>query len=308
MAFTLAEMELVARPLRQPRKRLSNMTKQLVVGKEVSGSTAATAQPSSITVNPTTDEQPIIMQIQQLWPSARQSGKALGEQLFKLRELCREKESRFDLLLKSLDIPRSTAYHFIGIFEESQLVDFEFPVIVVRFATTAGINLADLGQRKILLTAFREAGSPVETDDAAAIGIVGAAVTSIREAAEEANEAEQQPRELTPFEKMLAAFSAAHVATYKALVGSKKEIKAMSETTKAAKEAQYVKATAEMYHLDASSPSVQQRLLSVGRGEQTLLDILDEWRKLPVITIAEAIASGKVTREKAPIYRQGGNS
>jgi hypothetical protein len=212
------------------------------------------------------------------------------------------------LLLKSLDIPRSTAYHFIGIFEECQLVDFEFPVNIVRFATTAGINLADLGQRKILLTASKEAGGPVEPDDATAIGIVGAAVTAIREAAEEANEAEQQPRELTPFEKMLAAFTTAHVATYKALVGGKKEIKAMNETTKAAKEAQYVKATAEMYHLDSSNPSVQQQLVSVGRGEQTLLDILDEWRKLPVVTVAEAIVSGNVTREKAPIYRQGGNS
>jgi hypothetical protein len=274
----------------------------------VSNSTAVAAQPSSNLVNPTLDEQPIIAQIQQLWPSARESGKALGEQLFKLRELCREKDSRFDLLLQSLDIPRSTAYHYLGIFEECQLVDFEFPANIVRFATTAGINLTNLGQRKTLLTAFQEASSPAEPNDGTAIAIVGSASTAIREAEEEADEQEKPSVSLSPFQKMLAAFTAAHVATYKALVGSRKEIKAMNDTTKAAKEAQYVKATAEMYHLDSSNPSVQQRLLSVGRGEQTLLDILAEWKKLPVQTVAEAIASGNVTREKAPIYRQGGSS
>lgn len=270
--------------------------------------TAEAAQPSSNNVNPTSDEQPIIAQIQQLWPSARKSGKALGEQLFKLRELCRDKESRFDSLLKSLGIPHSTAYHHIGIFEDCQLVDFAFPTNIVRFGTTAGIDFTNLGQRKTLLSAFQEAGSPAEPNDGAAIAIVGSASTAIREAAEEANKADKPAVPLSPFQKMLAAFTTAHVATYKALVGGKKEIKAMNETTKTAKEVQYVKATAEMYHLDSSNPSVQQRLLSVGRGEQTLLDILDEWKKLPVQTFAEALASGNVTREKAPIYRQGGNS
>lgn len=292
-----------------PLKESLEMKDQRAVEiKEVSNSTAEAAQPSSNIVNPTLDEQPIIAQIQQLWPSARKLGKALGEKLFKLRELCREKDSRFDLLLQSLDIPRSTAYHYLGIFEECQLVDFEFPTNIVRFAATAGIDLADLGQRKILLTAFREAGSPVEPDDATAIGIVGAAVTAIREAAEETNKQNQPSVPLSPFQQMLAAFTTAQVETYKALVGSKKQIKALGETTKAAKEAQYVQTIAGMYHLDVSTPAVQQRILSVGRGEQTLQDIYDEWKQLPVVTIAEAIASGNVTREKAPIYRQGGNS
>jgi len=264
------------------------------------------APQSSGIVNLTEDEKPIVTQIQHLWPSARQSGKALGEQLFKLRELCREKESRFDLLLRSLDIPRSTAYHYLGIFEECHLVDFEFPANIVRFATTTGIDLSNLGQRKILLTAFQEAGSPVEPNDGAAIAIVGSASTAAREAAEEADEKDKPAVPLSPFQKMLAAFTAAHVATYKALVGGKKEIRAMNETTKAAKEAQYVQVTAEMYHLDVSIPAVQQRILSVGRGEQTLQDIYDEWKQLPVITVADAIASGNMTREKAPIYRQGG--
>ncbi len=292
----------------KPRKVIPMTDRQQTEVTTVSNSTAVAAQPSSNLVNPTLDEQPIIAQIQQLWPSARESGKALGEQLFKLRELCREKDSRFDLLLQSLDIPRSTAYHYLGIFEECQLVDFEFPANIVRFATTAGINLTNLGQRKTLLTAFQEASSPAEPNDGTAIAIVGSASTAIREAEEEADEQEKPSVSLSPFQKMLAAFTAAHVATYKALVGSRKEIKAMNDTTKAAKEAQYVKATAEMYHLDSSNPSVQQRLLSVGRGEQTLLDILAEWKKLPVQTVAEAIASGNVTREKAPIYRQGGSS
>jgi hypothetical protein len=277
---------------------------------EKSISTAVIARSSGNTVNPTSDEQPIVTQIQQLWPSARKSGKALGEQLFKLRELCREKDSRFDLLLQSLDIPRSTAYHYIGIFEECQLVDFEFPANIVRFATTASINLTNLGQRKTLLTAFQESGSPAEPDDGTAIAIVGSASTAIREAAEAANEQDEPSVPLTPFEKMLAAFTVAQVETYKALVGNKKETKAMNETTKAAKEAQYVQTVAQMYHLDGSNPAVQQRILSVGRGEQTLQDIYDEWKQFPPVTFAEAIASGNVnlTREMAPIYRQGGDS
>jgi len=276
--------------------------------KEVSNSTAGTAQPSSHIVKPTQDEKPIIAQIQQLWPSARKSGKALGEQLFKLRELCREKESRFDLLLKSLEIPRSTAYHYLGIFEECELVDFEFPANIVRFATTANINLTNLGQRKTLLRAFQEAGSPTEPNDGTAIAIVGSASTAVREAEEEADEQDKPAAPLSPIQKMLTAFTSAHVETYKALVGGKKELKGMNETTKAAKEAQYVKATAEMYHLDSSNPSVQQRILSVGRGEQTLIDIFDEWKNFPVTTLAEAVANGNLTREKAPIYRQGGSS
>src|SRR5712692_8746801 len=124
---------------------------------EVSNSTTVAAQPSSNNVNPTPDEQTLITQIQQLWPSARKSGKALGEQLFNLRELCKDKETHFNELLNSLGIPRSTAYHYIGIFEECQLVDFEFPANIVRFATTAGIDHTNLGQRKTLLTAFQEA-------------------------------------------------------------------------------------------------------------------------------------------------------
>jgi hypothetical protein len=285
------------RASRQRRERTGTMSKKPEVEtKEISNSPAAAAQPSSNTVNPTQDEQPIITQIQQLWPSARKSGKALGEQLFKLRELCREKDSRFDLLLQSLDIPRSTAYHFIGIFEECQLVDFEFPANIVRFATTAGINLTNLGQRRTLLTAFQEAGSPPEPNDGVAIAIVGSASTAIREAVEEADEQDKPAVPLSPFQKMLAAFTVAQVETYKALVGGKKEIKAMGETTKAAKEAQYVQTIAGMYHLDDSTPAVQQRILSVGRGEQTLQEIYDEWKQLPVTYV--------MTREKAPIYRQ----
>jgi hypothetical protein len=276
--------------------------------KETSDSTAVAAQPSSNFVNPTPEEQPIITQIQHLWPSARKSGKELGEHLFKLREICREKESRFDLLLRSLDIPRSTAYYFIGIFEECQLVDFEFPANIVRFATTAGIDHSSLGQRKTLLTAFQQAGSPAEPNDGAAIAIVGSASTAIREAEGEADKQDQPAVPLSPFQKMLAAFTTAQVETYKALVGGRKEIKAMNETAKAAKEAQYVQTIAGMYHLDVSTPFVQQRILSVGRGEQTLQEIYDEWRQFPVVTIAEAIASGNVTREGAPIYRQESNS
>jgi hypothetical protein len=51
-----------------------------------------------------------------------------------------------------------------------------------------------------------------------------------------------------------------------------------------------------MYHLDDSTPAVQQRILSVGRGEPTLKEIYDEWKQLPVTYV--------MTREKAPIYRQ----
>src|SRR5712691_11645650 len=203
-----------------PRKEPPKMKDQRAeVQAEVSNSTTVAAEPSSNNVNPTPDEQTLITQIQQLWPSARKSGKALGEQLFKLRELCREKDSRFDLLLQSLDIPRSTAYHYLGIFEECQLVDFEFPTNLVRFATTAGINLTNQGQRKTLLTAFQEAGNPAEPNDGTAIAIVGSASTAIREAAEEADEQDQPAAPLSPFQKMLAAFTVAQVETYKALVG-----------------------------------------------------------------------------------------
>ena len=172
-----------------------------------------TAPLSSDTVNPTQAERPIITQIQQLYPSARKSGKALGEQLFKLRELCREKDSRFDLLLRSLDIPRSTAYHFIGIFEECQLVDFEFPTNILRFATTAGIDLANLGHRKILLTAFQEANGPAEPTDGDAIAIVGSASTAIREAAAKSDALEPPAATLSPFQKMLMVFTDAERRT-----------------------------------------------------------------------------------------------
>jgi hypothetical protein len=235
-----------------------------------------------------------------LWPSARKSGKALGEQLFALRELCRDKEAHFNELLQSLGIPRSTAYHYIGIFEECQLVDFEFPVNLVRFATTAGIDLANLGHRKTLLTAFKEAGSPAEPNDGTAISVVGSASTAIREATEEANEQEAPSTPLSPFQRMLVAFTNAHVETYKVLVGTKKDIRAMDETTKAAKEAKYVQSVAEMFNLDVASSTVQLKILAVGRGEQTLQEIYESWRQLPVKSV--------LTREKAPIYNKGGKA
>jgi hypothetical protein len=238
----------------------------------------------------------IVGRIQQLWPSARKSGKALGEQLFNLRELCRDKEAHFNELLQSLGIPRSTAYHYIGIFEECQLVDLEFPVNLVRFARTAGIDLENLGHRKTLWSAFREANSPAEPNDGTAIAIVGSASTAIREATEEANEEETLAVPLSPFQKMLVAFTTAHLETYKVLVGTKKEIRAMDDTSKAAKEAKYVQSIAEMFYLDASNPAVQPKILSVGRGEQTLQDLHDAWKQLPVVNV--------VTREKHPIYNQ----
>ena len=49
--------------------------------------------PEVPTFNSPLTEQEIVGLIQQLWPSARRSGKALGEQLFNLRELCRDKEA-----------------------------------------------------------------------------------------------------------------------------------------------------------------------------------------------------------------------
>src|SRR5258708_9997578 len=237
--------------------------------------------PEVTTVSSAPTEHEIVGRIQQLWPSARKSGKALGEQLFNLRELCRDKEAHFNELLQSLGIPRSTAYHYIGIFEECQLVDFEFPVNLVRFATTAGIDLTNLGHRKTLLTAFQEASSPAEPNDGTAITIVCSARTAIRATINEANEQETTPIRLSPFQRMLAAFTTAHVETYKVLVGTKKEIGAMDETTKAAKEAKYVQSVAEMFHLDVSNPAVQLKVLAVGRGEQTLQDIYEAWKQLP---------------------------
>ncbi|HET9402679.1 MAG TPA: hypothetical protein VFO34_17160 [Candidatus Acidoferrales bacterium] len=245
-------------------------------------------------------ERDLVARIQQLWPGARKSGKELGEQLFALRELCRDKEAHFNELLQSLGIPRSTAYFYIGIFEECQLVDFEFPVNLVRFATTAGIDLANQGHRKTLLTAFRGAGSPAEPNDGTAISIVGSASTAIREAVQEANEQETPSIPLSPFQKMLVAFTVAHLETYKVLVGTKKDIRAMDETTKAAKEAEYVQSIAEMFNLDVASSTVQRRILAVGRGEQTLQDIYEAWTQLPVRNV--------LTREKAPIYKKGGKA
>jgi hypothetical protein len=265
--------------------------------------TTQSYSPAVRTVNAAT-EQEILAQIQQLWPSARKSGKALGEQLFVLREICRDKEAHFNELLQSLQIPRSTAYHYIGIFEECQLVDFEFPSNLVRFATTAGIDIVNSGHRKTLLIAFQEAGSPPEPNDASAIAIVGSASTAIRTAIKEANKQETpHPLPLTPFEKMLVAFTTAHVESYKVLVGSKKEVRVMDETTKAAKEAKYVQSTAEMSNLDVSIAAVRTKILAVGRGEQTLQGIYEEWKHLPV-----KYTQYTLTQQTAPVYTQGGDA
>ena len=170
---------------------------------------------------------------------------------------------------------------------------------LMRFATIAGIDVANLGHRKTLLTAFLEAGSPAEPNDGTSIAIVGSTSTAIREATEEANEQESPVVPLSPFQRMLAAFTTAHVDAYKILVGTKKEIRTMDDTTKAAREAKYVQSIAEMFHLDVSNPAVQPKVLAVGRGEQTLQDIYEAWKQLPVKYV--------LTREKAPIYTQGGN-
>ena len=241
-------------------------------------------------------EQEIVKRIRELWPSARKSGKEIGEHLFNLRKLCRDKEAHFNKLLESLGIPRSTAYNYISIFEECQIVDFEFPTNILRFAAAAGIDHADPGQRKILFTAFKESEAPIEPDDPTAIGVVGSAVTAIREAAAEANEAEQQLRELTPLEQMFAAVTTALVTAYKSLVGGKKETKKMSETAKAAKEATFVDTIADMFHVDSAEREVRERILGIGRGEQKMQDLIDEWKKLP--------SRYRVTRETAPIYDQ----
>lgn len=222
--------------------------------------------PISTAVNSTLAEQKIVELIQQLWPSARKSGKDLGEQLFNLRQLCRDKEAHFNELLESLGIPRSTAYHYIGIFEECRLVDFQFPANVVKFASTANFDITNLNNRKVLLTTFREMASPESPSDSQAIGIVGSAVAAIEEATKNTNA--EPPKRLTPLQQCLAEQDAAFVRMYRVQTKDTKK----GSAQRAAAEGQYVRIASNFFNntLLAEGAATNEVLLRLGKGQTTL--------------------------------------
>jgi len=124
-------------------------------------------------------QQQLVAEIGQLWPKARDRARELGEKLFKLRETCQGEGASFNGFLKSLGIPHSSAYHFIGVYEDCVLVDFEFPANVVKFAETANIDITDFNNRRVLLASYRDQKSPERPTDGTAIAIVGSAAAAL---------------------------------------------------------------------------------------------------------------------------------
>jgi hypothetical protein len=224
------------------------------------------SSPKNTAISSAVAEQEIVELIQQLWPSARKSSKALGEQLFNLRQLCKDKDAHFNELLESLGIPRSTAYHYIGIFEECRLIDFQFPANVVKFASTANFDITNLDNRKVLLTTFRAMGSPEGPSDSQAIGIVGSAVAAIEEAAKNTNA--EPPQRLTPLQQCLAEQDAAFVRMYRVQTKDTKK----GSAQRAAAEGQYVRIASNFFNnaLLAESVATSDVLLRIGRGQTTL--------------------------------------
>jgi hypothetical protein len=202
---------------------------------------------------PELQEQQLVSEIRQLWPSARKSIKALGEKLFSLRNLCKENGERFNQHLKTLGIPRSSAYAAITAYEELVIVDFEFPAKVVKFASIARINVDDMSHRAILYSALNENGS-ADPSDAQAISIVGVASAAIEDAAKKANTALPQP--LTPLQQCLAEQDAAFVSMYRVQTKNTKN----GTPKRAAAEGQYVRIAQAFLHpaITNSPPTTAQ--------------------------------------------------
>ena len=209
-------------------------------------------------------QQQLVEEIGQLWPRARERAKELGEKLFNLRETCQGEGESFDAFLKTLGIPHSSAYHFIGIYEECILVDFEFPANVVKVAATANIDITDLNNRRVLLASYRSQKSPASPTDGEAIAIVGSAVAAIKEAAK----VRPAKRKLVGFEKCCAAQDTAFVSMYLTITKSAKK----DSPQRAAAEGKYVSFANNFFPKTWFQPLADTKgiVLRIGRRETTL--------------------------------------
>ena len=209
-------------------------------------------------------QQQLVEEIGQLWPRARERAKELGEKLFNLRETCQDEGESFNAFLKSLGIPHSSAYHFIAIYEECILIDFEFPANVVKFAATANIDITDLNNRRVLLASYRSQNSPAKPTDGVAIAIVGSAATAIKEA----GKVPPPKRRLVGFEKCCAAQDTAFVSMYLTITKSTKK----ASTQRAAAEGKYVSFASNFFPKTWFQPlaDTKDMALRIGRRETTL--------------------------------------
>jgi len=209
-------------------------------------------------------QQQLVAEIGQLWPKARERAKELGEKLFNLREACQGEGESFNAFLKTLGIPHSSAYHFIGIYDECVLVDFEFPANVVKFAATANIDITDLNNRRVLLASYRSQNSPARPTDGTAIAIVGSAAAAIGEAAK----VRPAKRKLVGFEKCCAAQDTAFVNMYFTLTKDTRK----GSTQRAAVEGKYVSFASNFFPKTWFQELTDTKglVLRIGRKETTL--------------------------------------
>lgn len=192
-------------------------------------------------------EQQIVAEIQKLWPKARKSAKELGEQLARLRDACKDSGDRFGTHLKALGIPRSSAYNLISVYEECLVVDFVFPNNVVKFAATANVDVTDLGNRKVLMHAYRDIKSSQDPTDGEAISIVGSAAAAIAAAAAKVNSA--PGHNMTPLQECLAEQDSAFKNMYRLQTKGTKA----NSTQRSAAEGQYVKIAHAFLHPSITS-------------------------------------------------------
>lgn len=157
-------------------------------------------------------EQQLINELKPLIAGARKSSKEVGERLFKLLQLCKDKGERFNQHLKTLAIARSSAYNWIALYKQFVVEDYQFPANVVKFAGIAGISVSDLSHRATLYETLMQVGET--PTDAQAISIVGSASSAIAAAQAKAKSTKPQ---LSPFEECIAAQDAAFVTIYKTL-------------------------------------------------------------------------------------------
>lgn len=206
-------------------------------------------------------EQQIVNQIQKLLPGARKSGKDIGEQLFKLQNLCKEKGERFRHHLKTLGIAPASAYLWIGLYKNFVIEDYQFPVNVVRFAQMANIDITDMSYRAILYEALIESGvKGGDPTDAEAIAIVGSASAAIAAARAKANKAAPPP--LNNLQQCLAEQDAAFMSMYRLQTkGTKKG------TQRVAAEQEYVRIALAFLHPGiAALPGTKAQYQETGTG------------------------------------------
>jgi hypothetical protein len=84
---------------------------------------------------------------------------------------------------------------------------------------------------------------------------------------------------------MHTAFAQAIVATYKVYVGTRVDIKKMTESKLSANEATFVAAVARMFLLNPNNTYVREKFLAIGCGDDEQFDVIG------LHTIANAVAN-----------------